>query len=574
MNRMAELLQKTGFKSYSIVLLLVVLSYSWNGWAQSRDSIPKPKKFGLFGSIGLGTQFYSNLEGAARNRPGTWMISGSPVVRLFGYDAPLSFTLSEQDRSFQQPFNLMGFSPRFKWATLHFGFRSLHFSNYTLSGIPVLGVGVELNPGKLRIAAQYGRFNRAVSRLDSLGAFGIGNRLSYSRWGYAAKVGFGSRSSYFDFIFLKAWDDSGSVSRNLADSVRLNPAENVVLGFNTRWQFSPTLALEADAAYSAYTGDVREAVNQESGWNQNAGFLMKQRLSTSLTGAGRVAISYSHPIFGLQLEYRQVAPDYRSMGIFFVQSDIEQYLVSPSIGLFRQRMRLSGSVGLQSDNIQRNRVATTQTLISSAILSLSPGNGAYGIDLAYSNFGINQRPGLQRLSDTIRLAQNNHSVNFTQRLSSRGGLYHRNWFLIAGYQELQDLNRFTAEASQNKNLNMSLSYQQSPAKGRGFSWQMAFVYNAFETNFLKYSLTGMSAGLSRAFFKNTLNTSLNSAYQVNNTNGQQAGGVMNTGWTIRYSPSRRHSFSFNGTYINSTNNQVKGQDFAEIFGSLDYRFTF
>lgn len=571
---MAELIRLRIQKRYVLLLLPVMLCLSHSGWGQAQDSISKPKKFGLFGSIGFGTQFYSNLEGAARNRPGTWMISGSPVVRMFGYDAPLSFTLSEQDRSFQQPFNLMGFSPRFKWATIHLGFRSLHLSNYTLSGIPVLGVGVELNPGKLRLAAQYGRFNRAVSKLDSLGAFGIGNRLSFARWGYAAKVGFGSRSSYFDLIFLKAWDDSSSITRSLSDSIRLNPAENVVIGFNTRWQFSPTLALEADAAYSAYTGDVREAVNEESGWNQNAGFLLKQRLSTSLTGAGRVALSYSHPIFGLQLEYRQVAPDYRSMGIFFVQSDIEQYLVSPSIGLFRQRLRLSGSVGLQADNIQRNRAATTQTLISSAMLSLSPGNGAYGIDLAYSNFGINQRPGLQRLSDTIRLAQNNHSVNLTQRLSSRGGRFNRNWFLIAGYQELQDLNRFTAEASQNKNLNLSLSYQQSPSKGRGFSWQMALVYNAFETIQLQYSLAGLSGNVSKAFFKNTLSTSLNSSYQVNNTNGQQAGGVWNSGCAVRYSPTRRHSFSFNGSYINSTNNQVKGQDFAEIFGSLDYRFTF
>ncbi len=561
-------------KNYSLGLFLIMMFCFNSGHAQSPDSIPKPKKFGLFGSIGLGTQFYSNLEGAARNRPGTWMLSGSPVVRLFGYDAPLSFSLSEQNRSFQQPFNLMGFSPRFKWITFHLGYRSLHFSNYTLSGIPVLGVGVEMNPGNLRIAAQYGRFNRAVSRLDSLGAFGIGNRLSFDRWGYAAKVGFGSRSSYFDLIFLKAWDDSGSVARLLADSVRLNPSENVVIGFNTRLQLSPSLAFEADAAYSAYTGDIRENVNEETGWNQNAGFLLKQRLSTSLNGAGRVALNYSHPIFGLQLEYRQVAPDYRSMGIFFVQSDIEQYLVSPSFGLFRQRLRLSGSVGLQSDNIQRNRAATTQTLISSAMVSLSPGNGAYGIDLAYSNFGINQRPGLQRLSDTIRLAQNNHSVNVTQRLTSRGGRFTRNWFLIGGYQQLQDLNRFTAEASQNQNINMSLSYQQSPSKGKGFSWQLALVYNAFETSMLNYSLAGMSGNLSRAFFKNTLNMSLNSSYQVNNTNGQQAGGVINAGYSLRYSPTRRHSFSFSGTYINSTNNQVSGQDFSEIFGSLDYRFTF
>jgi hypothetical protein len=257
---MVPIMQLNRAKNYSLGLFLIMMFCFNSGHAQSPDSIPKPKKFGLFGSIGLGTQFYSNLEGAARNRPGTWMLSGSPVVRLFGYDAPLSFSLSEQNRSFQQPFNLMGFSPRFKWITFHLGYRSLHFSNYTLSGIPVLGVGVEMNPGNLRIAAQYGRFNRAVSRLDSLGAFGIGNRLSFDRWGYAAKVGFGSRSSYFDLIFLKAWDDSGSVARLLADSVRLNPSENVVIGFNTRLQLSPSLAFEADAAYSAYTGDeMREA---------------------------------------------------------------------------------------------------------------------------------------------------------------------------------------------------------------------------------------------------------------------------------------------------------------------------
>jgi len=54
----------------------------------------------------------------AYRKPFTWMLTGSPTLSVYGITLPFSFTISEQQRNFRQPFNKFGVSPYYKWAKL------------------------------------------------------------------------------------------------------------------------------------------------------------------------------------------------------------------------------------------------------------------------------------------------------------------------------------------------------------------------------------------------------------------------------------------------------------------------
>jgi hypothetical protein len=98
------------------------------------------------------------------------------------------------------------------------------FSNYTLSGHVFLGGGVELTPGKWRIAAMYGRLKKAVSvgELDSLQY----DNIAYKRMGYGLKVGYDDNGNSISANIFTAKDDPNSVLFVPPES-QITPQQNV-----------------------------------------------------------------------------------------------------------------------------------------------------------------------------------------------------------------------------------------------------------------------------------------------------------------------------------------------------------
>jgi hypothetical protein len=123
-----------------------------------------------------------------RRSPFSYVLSGSINLDIYDLSLPFSFTFSEQNRSLSQPFNQFGASPRYEWATAHLGYRSLTFSPFTLAGYQMLGAGVELNPGKLRLGFIAGRLDRAVEEDTTL----QGQVPAYERTGFGGKLGYGT----------------------------------------------------------------------------------------------------------------------------------------------------------------------------------------------------------------------------------------------------------------------------------------------------------------------------------------------------------------------------------------------
>lgn len=136
-------------------------------FSQNLESIGKENPLTVSGGVSINQIFYGNNGLDSRRDPYSFFASGNINMDLYGWSVPLSFAYSNQQVSFQQPFNQYSINPTYKWFTGHLGFSSMNFSPYTLGGHTFLGVGAEARPGKWQVSAMYGRLLAPV-QADSL----------------------------------------------------------------------------------------------------------------------------------------------------------------------------------------------------------------------------------------------------------------------------------------------------------------------------------------------------------------------------------------------------------------------
>ncbi|HEY0109211.1 MAG TPA: hypothetical protein VGB67_06245, partial [Fibrella sp.] len=172
----------------------------------SVTSEPAAPAIQLAGEVTLSTGFYAmtGLE-APRAQAMPWSLSGNLTINTrSGWNVPVRLVWSSQNNQYRQPYNQLGASPRYKdWLTLHAGYRNIVFSPLTLAGHTFLGVGLELNPGLLRVGAIVGKFNRAIDA-----SYADPDQVAtFLRTGYSIKLGVGNQQNYLDLIVLRVADD-------------------------------------------------------------------------------------------------------------------------------------------------------------------------------------------------------------------------------------------------------------------------------------------------------------------------------------------------------------------------------
>src|SRR5688572_9179858 len=132
--------------------------------AQNLEAIGSEPPLHFSGGLSL-TQIGYAINGIeARRDPYNYFLSGSITADLYGMSIPMSFMLSNQNNTFQQPFNQFGLTPTYKAFTGHLGYASMTFSPYTLNGHIFLGAGADYKPkgSKFSASAMYGRLQKAV----------------------------------------------------------------------------------------------------------------------------------------------------------------------------------------------------------------------------------------------------------------------------------------------------------------------------------------------------------------------------------------------------------------------------
>jgi hypothetical protein len=542
------------------------LGQSSVAFGQDLEGLSKQKPLKLNGSLALFSDFYAVRGIEPRSVPFNWRLTGSPTVHAFGMVFPFYFNIGTQNRSFAQPFNQFGVSPRYKWATAHAGWRSLSYSQYTLSGLMFLGGGLDLNPGKFRFSAMYGRFTRAV-REDFAQQF-VNPNPTYLRKGFSVKLGFGTAQNYVDFIFFKAKDDSTSY---IDAPDRLNPSENAILGINSRFLIAKHIQVTIDGAASGYTRNSQLEQLEGDEYRQLQPVL-HTNASTQLLFAGNASLGYVSKHFNLRGRFRRVDQDYKSMGAYLFETDVEAFTIEPSFVLFKNKVRLGGSFGRQRDNLLGTKFMTTNRDIGSVNLSFNPGK-VYGLDLQYGNYGIAQRAGVVPLNDTVRLALANENFNVVNRLSFINKTRAMTIVLMNVYQEMRNLNPISPAFIESTvflaNLNMNYTLLKTRTSFMG-----GFNYSRNKFALGEVTLMGPMVGAGKTFFKDKLNTAVSSGFMLNTfSETDDRGLTINGSININYRLTKIHSFLVNMRVIRNTASNPIAIPFSEGYFTAGYQMT-
>lgn len=503
-----------------------------------------------------------------------WSFSGNLIINTrSGWNVPIRLVWSSQNNQYRQPYNQVGASPSYKnWLTLHAGYRNVVFSPLTLAGHTFLGAGVELNPGLLRVGAIVGKFNRAIDA-----NYAEPDRVAtFRRTGYSVKLGVGNQRNYLDLILLRVADDLYSIRTDSLTTTR--PAENLVLGLSGRLQLYKKLFVELDASGSAYTRDVRSEPLEASSSTDSrmrylgyTGNLFTIRQSTQLYTALQTSLSYRAKWADLKVQYKRFEPDFKTMGAYYFQNDIESFTTAPSLKLFKKRLNLRTSIGWQHDNLFNQKKARTDRLIGSASASYSSDHDLT-LDLVYSNYGITQRAGYRPLNDTARIAQNNRTLSGSVFKLWTGEHVIHTLTGSATYQELQDLNPFTADLNENQNWNYNLSYAWQNLTAN-LDLNVSYGYTLTKSMDLNSAFYGPSMGVGKKVFKSSLNLLLTLSYLQSRQildEFDERGSVLNAALSADYQLTPVHRLSISWTNVLNRGTQT----FREQQGTIQYSVSF
>lgn len=547
--------------------------------AQSIEQMIASKPVIFSGNVDVSTTFYHASGIPNRYLPFNYVVSGSPVISLYGMQVPFSFVVGKQQSSFMQPFNQFGLSPTYKWITVHGGYRNLTYSPLTLAGHTFLGAGVDLMPGKFRFSAMYGQFNKATP-LDTAQSLYLSN-FSYKRTGMTVRVGYGTDNNYFDLIALKAKDDASSVAqgKKLSDTLGITPAENTVTGYSMKISlWKQRLTFESDGALSLYTNDINSPPVQDSAYEKDikrVSNFVKINISSELYGAIQAGIRYKMKNFSVRFLYRYVEPGYQSMGAYFLNNDLENYTIAPAFTVLKNRIRFSGSLGIQRDDLNNAKRAKASKVIGSANLNTDI-TERLGLDCSFSNYSVNQTVKTIRFADSLKLVQSSRQLSFMPRYLIPGAVISQNILFAANLSQAKELNpeRLDSANGDINTNNYMLNYQINFIAQRASAF-VSLNHTQMKSQLLTDGNMGITLGLTKGLLKNKLNLSATGGYLFGKRNDEKST-ILTSTLQGRYNFYGRHALRLNAYYLGNTPKSPSASfpKYTETRAEIGYGYSF
>lgn len=568
-------------KVFIIFLCLICGSNVGILTAQNLESIGKEDPVKINGGVSLNQIFYTASGIDSRRDPYSYFATGNLNVSLYGWSIPLSFSLSNQNVTFQQPFNQFTLHPTYKWATLHLGFTSMSFSQYTLSGHLFRGVGADLNPtSKLRISAMYGRLLKAVEP-DTVSENAV--LPSFDRFGYGLKVGYGDNKNFIETIVFRAYDDSTSISY-IPEEQGILPQENLVVALAGGKTLFDRVMLRAEWATSAITRDTRAEEASTNNLLGKLGGLFTPRGSSSYYNAYKANLTYAGEGYSVGMGYERIDPQYRTLGAYFFNNDLENITVNAATALFQGKVNVAANVGTQRDNLDNSKISTMRRVVAAANVAVAP-SPKLNVSVSYSSFqtftnirsqfvDINQLTPFDNL-DTLNFTQisQNASVNAMYMLGNN-----------KSRRQMLNLNLTVQDAADNQgganqnsglqfyNFNTSYSLSLTP---QNLTLSTTFNLSLSDGAALDSRTLGPTVALSKQFFEKKLRTTLSVSQNESYANGVHTGSILNGRLSGMMSIKKKHNINLGIVLVNRNTKQEQGpKAFTELTGTLGYAYSF
>ena len=530
------------YKYLKTCLGIVLLTQSMAVMGQNLDELDLKKGLVLGGSLNVSSVAYATSLPQNRRENFSWFVSGSLNVNLFGYQAPFSFSFSNTQRQFAQPFNRLTFNPQYKWVKTYLGYNSMTFSPYTLSGMVFLGGGVELNPGKWRIAAMYGRLRKAVpfDAVDSTRSVDA----SFQRMGYGFKVGADHKNTSWDISLFTAKDDPSSIPFVPIES-DLTPKQNIASSIHLRQTIISGLTIDFEYGLSVLNQNTNAKPQTDSlnSPDRNSNFLqslLPENTTFRYFDAFNGSLNYQSKGYGIQLKYERISPEYETLGAYYFNNDLENITIAPQLQLFRGKLNLGANIGLQRNNLDKSRNSTTKRFVGSVQANYLP-SASWNFAVNYSNFSTftNIRPQadpfFQNDLDSLNFFQVNNTLNAS--ISHIFGTKTLRQAVVTNltYQRANSESESEGNSQLDNFYSGTLAYTLTQAE-QGRSLGVNFQYNLNQIAQISNVFYGPSLTFSQSLLKKSLRLNLSSTYNHSTTSGQNSNDIINTRLGVNFRP--------------------------------------
>lgn len=354
-------------------LITSILLYS-----QNLDKLKSGKKVEVSGGVNFNTNYTSNFQNQHARLPLGWSINANLNVKILDFSLPFTVTYSNLGLNYTQPFNITSINPKYKCFQAFIGLTSLPISKNTLSGRIFLGGGVEIKLKKFNIKAMFGRLNKAVSPSISENQ----NQFSYKRLGGAVHFQYQDKGQSIAISVFKAKDFKNSIN-SLPLNTTITPKDNFVFEIEAKSRLWKILDLTINYAGSWITDNLNiPKIETEA---NKMDFVLEKNISSSFNNSIDASASLNFKQISFGINYQRVDPNFQSLGIYFINNDLENINADIKFRVFKNRLNISLKGGLQRNNIR----SESKKVFNRINLSLSANariSKTTTINLNYNNF--------------------------------------------------------------------------------------------------------------------------------------------------------------------------------------------
>lgn len=506
--------RRGGLKIPVFVLFAFCIIFTANAQIRERvNEIKNSDPFAISGSVGagLGVSYNSNTPGST---PFSSNIYASLNLSFYSFQLPISIYFNNNTTSFSYPqlptFHL-GFTPTWRNWRFHLGHSSMHFSNYTYSGLTFLGVGAEYQ-GKLFRMGVFGGHLQQATRIkgyddrtafqqlaDSLLGLNVpeANLPQYRRDAVGFKIGVGNERNFIDLSFLKAKDKIKSLPEEWQDSIA--PKENLTLGLSGRFAIGKWFSFTANIGGSVYTQDTRDSllalvaedetvkkVTKYTNW------LMPLCNNTIFRFAGDAAMNFRVKSFSASLTYRFIQPDYVSLGANNFNQNSHSLGAVINASMFKGRSNISAIGYIQRDNLNKKQMYTNQVATYSLNWNNSIGN-IFNLGISYSGIKQDQYDGTYAVVDSLRMNQIVHTLTVSPTFSFQR-TYDHSISLNCNFIQNKNLNKLNHNGANVQTLTIGANYGIDFSAIR-LGFDVGYDFSMSTSEYANYDSHGINLGL-------------------------------------------------------------------------------
>lgn len=537
--------------------------------AQTIESIAKAKPFEVSGSLGgnLGLYGVSGIE--QRTSPFQYGLSARLNFKIYSISLPIYASIRDNTFNYGGSFSRLRINPEYKWVKLHIGDTYMNFNPYTLSGRTVRGYGVELTPGHLRFRFLKGKMEDLRSYTDTL-SLGTVFEPTYSRRVTAVSLGYGSNSTHMDLYAVTAADRLDSLNGEVVRQ-EYTRQSSTALGSTIALAIGRGLSIRSDAGLSFQTDNLDSyGTNTVIGSNPISENLLEGNISSKVTYAGDIGLGYSNRLFSLSGKVKYIQPYFQPLTVAFLNSDIINYTIGGSTSFFKRRLNVTGSVGVQKNNLTGLKLSTAHNLITNIAANFRLGKGVSGT-VNYSNFTQDYEARLIQINDLYTYAISSRVAAASLRYTIKRGAYNYKFGIKGGQNDFLTVDDSEVDIAAYSSWNTAFTFGLSDPD-RHLSANSAITYRKYDRATSTTSNYGVRLSGNKGFYENKLRCSVNTAYTFNDRDGLREGITWRNGVSTSYKLNDVSNVSVRVNHINRSS--TVRADFTEYRGGVDYQYTF